>query len=152
MSFADSCCASIAAAWCVLLVSQRAATVLVKALAQNVKTYGQAHLTYAWLVADCAKCNPTMQHSTVEMRITLPPDWVAPDDRVYGFVRDSCPYDIVVPAVLGAGMTVVVQLPAKVGVGGRDSRLDARSTKLRPETTTNECPRRVGAKLRRLKG
>jgi hypothetical protein len=54
---------------------------LVKALKQNVQTYGQAHLTYAWL-ADCAKCNPTMQHATHELRITLPPEWVAPDDRV----------------------------------------------------------------------
>ena len=56
---------------------------LVKALKQNGKTYGQVHLTDAWLVADCAKCSPTMQHATIEMRITLPPDWVAPDDRVY---------------------------------------------------------------------
>ncbi len=125
---------------------------MVKALKQNVKTYGQVQLTYAWLVADCAKCNPTVQHATIEMRITLPPDWVAPDDRVYRFVRESCPYDIVVPAALGAGMTVAVQLPADVGVGGRDPRLDALSTELCPETTTNECPRRVGAKLRLLKG
>ena len=84
-----------------------------------------------------------MQHAAIELRITLPPDWVAPDDRVYAFVRDSCPYDIVVPAVLGAGMTVVVQLPAEVGMGGRDPRVDALSTKLCPETTTNECTRRV---------
>jgi hypothetical protein len=48
-------------------------------------------------------------------------------------------------------MTVAVQLPAEVGVGGRDPRLDALSTELCPETT-NECPRRVGAKLRLLKG
>jgi hypothetical protein len=60
---------------------------LVKALKQKMKTYGQVHLTDAWLVADCAKCSPAMQHSTIEatieMRITLPSDWVAPDDRVY---------------------------------------------------------------------
>ena len=49
-------------------------------------------------------------------------------------------------------MTTAVQLPAEVGVGGRDPRLDAVSTELCPETTTNECPRRTGAKLRLLKG
>ena len=30
---------------------------IVKAPKQNVKTYGQVQLTYAWLVAECAKCN-----------------------------------------------------------------------------------------------
>ena len=58
---------------------------IVKAPKQNVKTYGQVQLTYAWLVAECAKCNATVQQAAVEVRITLPPDWVAPDDRVYRF-------------------------------------------------------------------
>ena len=124
---------------------------LVKVLKHNVKTLGQVQLAYPWLIAECAKCNAAAPHATTAVLISLPADWVAPADRVFRFVRDACPYDIVVPVAFGAGMTVTVQWPAQVGVGGRDPRLDAISTDLCPETRTNQCPRRAGAKLRLLK-
>ena len=133
-------------------MSDRKLLSMVKALKQNVKTFGQVQLTYPWLLAECAKCKTEAPHATTAVRITLPPDWVAPSNRVFRFVRDSCPYDIVVPTEFGAGMAVTVQFPAEAGAGGRDPRLDAISTELCPETRTNECPRRAGAKLRLLKG
>jgi hypothetical protein len=70
-------------------------------------------LTYPWLRAECAKCNTEAPHATTAVLITIPPDWVAPANRVF---RDSCPYEV------GAGMAVTVQLPGEAGYVRRRGR------------------------------
>ena len=124
---------------------------LMQALKHNVKTYGQLQQTYQFVLAECPDCNPTAgRPATTRVKVNLPADWVASDTRLFRFVYDGCPFDIVVPETVGAGMSLLADMP--VPTGGRDPRLDAVSWRLCPESRHNTCARREGAKARLRKG
>jgi hypothetical protein len=132
--------------------TDRKLTSLLTSLKRNAKTFGAVMTTYPWLFAACPHCNPQVDQAMISIDVTLPRDWIAPDNRLYQLVHNRVAFDVVVPPHVGAGMTLGVELPIVPAAGGRDPRLEAISVRLCSESASTACPRRNGAKKRLLQG
>ena len=84
--------------------TDRKLTSLLTSLKRNAKTFGAVMTTYPWLFAACPHCNPQVDQAMISIDVTLPRDWIAPDNRLYQLVHNRVAFDVVVPPHVGAGL------------------------------------------------